>query len=186
MKGAVKNALALLQRASRDARSDLDAIRSRIEDLQAERHRIEAAPDDIATIERQIDRQIEAAIKADPLHFPILVRGNPMHLSVTGDLKRAIESNPFAVLAALDPARMKAAMLATMPRDGLTPEVRSARLAQIDADILSSEVAEEVACREVERALGADLPRRPDANPAIILAPDAELGLADSHDSETA
>lgn len=40
---------------------------------------------------------------------------------------------------------------------------------------MASEIAEEIAAREIEGVTGATVPRRLDANPAVILAPDHEL-----------
>ncbi|MER9870830.1 hypothetical protein NKJ35_27255 [Mesorhizobium sp. M0136] len=180
MKNVIKNTAALLERTFRSARSDIDTIRDRIADLQAERHLVEMAPNDLGTIEREIDRAIEAAIQTRPLFMPFLVRGEGYYLPVAGAFNTALQQNAFGVFAALDAPRLKAAMLAALPKDGITAETRSARLAKIDAEILSAEIAEEVACREMERVLGADMPRRIDANPAILLAPDGEIGMGSS------
>ncbi|BCH18863.1 hypothetical protein [Mesorhizobium sp. L-2-11] len=179
MKGIFKTALATLDRTVRAARSDLDALRDRITDLQSKRHNVEFTPNDRATMEREIDKEIAAALDRRPLHFPALVRGEFMLYrgSLSADLKHALVEDPFGVLAAFDAGRLKAGILATLPSDGISPEARSAQLAKIDADILSTEIAEEVACRELERGLGASVSRREDANPAILLAPDKELGM---------
>lgn len=178
MKNALKaSSSAALERTFRSARADLDAIRDRIADLQAERAKVEFMPRDLGTIEKEVDQAIEAAIRNRPLFFPFLLRQEPHYLPVIGAFNKSFEMNAFGVFAALDAPRLKAAIMATMPTDGLTQESRSAQLARLDAEILSAEIAEEVACRELELALGTDMPRRADVNPAILLAPDVEIGL---------
>ncbi|MER9773282.1 hypothetical protein [Mesorhizobium sp. M0220] len=179
MKGILKRAMSTLDRTVRTARSDIDTLRNRIVDLQSERHSVEMKPNDRATMEREIDKEIAASLDRNPLHFPALVRSEFFLYrgNLGADLQHALVADPFAVFAAFDGPRLKAAILATMPSDGISPETRSARLAKIDADILSAEIAEEVACRELEQALGADVSRREDANAAILLAPDQELGV---------
>jgi hypothetical protein len=179
MKNILKSAAATMDRTVRAARTDIDTLRDRIADLQSDRHSIEMQSNDRATIGREIDRQIDAALGRRPLHFPALVRGEfSLYRGTLGaELKHAFNENPFDVLAALAPDKLKAAILSSMPVDGISPEDRSARLAKIDADILSTEIAEEVACRELERALGATVSRRDEASPAILLAPDEELGI---------
>ncbi|MER8838469.1 hypothetical protein NKH86_06865 [Mesorhizobium sp. M0913] len=176
MKNALKASTAL-ERTFRTARADLNAIRDRIADLQAERAKVEFMPRDLSTIEKEVDQAIEAAIRDRPMFFPFLLRQEPYYLPIAGSFNKSFELNAFGVFAALDAPRLKAAIMATMPADGLTPESRSAQLARLDTEILSAEIAEEVACRELERALGTDMPRRADANPAVLLAPDVEIGL---------
>jgi hypothetical protein len=184
MKNAQKSsALAMIDRTFRAARADLDTIRDRIADLRAERDKVDFMPRDLATMEKDVDRAIDAATRDRPLFVPFLLRQEGYYLGVAGAFNKTFEQNAFGVFAALDAPRLKAAIMATLPTDGLTPESRSAQLARLDAEIEAAEIAEEVACRELERAVGADIPRRADANPAILLAPDEELGIeADTAD----
>ena len=54
-------------------------------------------------------------------------------------------------------------------------EVREGDSYRLDSEILQAEQAEEVVLREIEAGTGTPQPRRPDADPRVLLAPDEEL-----------
>lgn len=60
-------------------------------------------------------------------------------------------------------------------RPGMVDADRTARLAEIDKEILAAELAEEAALRALER-LGVSIARRSDLSPVVALAADAALG----------
>lgn len=157
------------------AREELDQIRDRIADLKRHRAEIEAMPDDAATIQSRLDAAIAAAAAERPLHFSGLSRLDASDVGLPGFFVRAVTNNPFGVLAALFPEALKAAMLESIPGDGLPPDERASLTAKVEQNLFVAEVAEERACRELERALAVDVPRRTDALPQLLLAPDAEL-----------
>ena len=170
---AAKKATATIADAIAAARADLDQLRDRITDLLTERQEIERTPCDLAEAERRVGAMIEEARSSDLFYRPILFGPNGGRLDHY--FTEALRRDPFEALATVCPEGLAAAFLAHHPGGGLSPDARAARLAKIERDLMASEVAEEIACREVEGATGATVPRRLDANPAVLLALDHEL-----------
>ncbi|RWB94619.1 MAG: hypothetical protein EOQ56_30775 [Mesorhizobium sp.] len=165
-----------IENAMGEARADIDHIRDRITDLSAARERLESFYDDFATIEKRVDDMIARYTESRPLKLTSLPFGRGASWSSPeNDFMKAFERSPLAFFATLVPERLKEALLADMPRDGLSPSDRAAGKAKLDREILTAEIAEEIACRELEAALGVEFDRRSDVNPAILLAPDDEL-----------
>ena len=157
------------------ARADLDEIRDHIADLTSDRQSIAAEPCDRDDAERRVAGFVKgaAARGRDLLDRPEMFAGEARPISPF--LAQAVARDPLSALAAVVPDQLAEAMLANHPGGGLSPDARTARLAEIDRALNAAAIAEEVAAREIDRATGAMLLRRLDADPAIVLAPDAEL-----------
>jgi hypothetical protein len=168
----IKSVLSTLRDVLDGARRDLDEIRDRIADLKEQRQQIETAPADRAEIERRVDALIERTLERT-FHFPALSEASLPPFG-SFEINQRFKDNPFAALCAFDTDRMRKVLLAKMPTDGLTAEERAAHLAKLDAELLASEVAEELTIREIE-ATGATMPRRANADPRVLLAPTEEL-----------
>lgn len=160
----------------RRVRDDIDGIRDRIFEIRQALDEVAALPPDVASIEQAVDDYVASRAKLGGLEFPYIgaavgINPNSLDLFIRGEAAH----RPELVLAVLVPDALRAALLRNMPRHGITAADRTARLAKLDRDLLIAEIAEELAIREVEDATGARLFRRVDADPAILLAPTAEL-----------
>jgi hypothetical protein len=161
------------------ARSGLDELRGRIDDLKAERERVELLPPDSAVLADLVKRTVakegkEWAVTTYQFSNPDGVAGHQL----VEHFNTAFKNNArgaFGVMSALFPDRMTEMLLAAVPKNGVTDADRAAMLARIDDDILGLEISEEFAVREIEASTGAVMSRRLDANPAVLLAPDGEL-----------
>lgn len=91
-------------------------------------------------------------------------------------LNAHLAADPLGVLAVFFPEELRAELVSYLPEGGISEEARQARLVQIDADLEAAAIAEEVALRDLEEALGSEVPRREDARADILLALDGELG----------
>lgn len=154
------------------ARADLAGIQDRIADLKTKREAIEYQPRDRASVERIVDQAIADA--RSPFTSSALVSRHLAPHEAAAELRDRVNADLFATLAAFDPKRLKALILADAP-DGMPDHERDAQIAKLDRDILAAEMAEELALREIDEASGAIAPRRADAPIAIILAPTREL-----------
>lgn len=183
MKSLLAKASTKIAAALSGAREDIDQLRDRLADLKSEREHVQSLPVDMLTIEQRVDDALAEAARQMPLRFDI---GRPEGFTPV-DFRTKLSATPgagattnfanngFNILAVLCPDALRAALLKNAPTGGISASERTARVAQLDRDILATEIAEEVACREIEAALGTEIARRSDANPAILLAPDAEL-----------
>ena len=150
----------------------LDAIRSEIEALAAERAQTEAAP-----ISRTECEDLIAAVVDAPWSDQEL---DPAPAGLLGgsfdsvELRRTVE-RPGA-FRAIVPAALKTYLIALYDaalgdaKPGLPAAERRKRMVDLDAEIFRLEVDEEGICEELEAA-GADVLRRGDASAA------AQLGL---------
>lgn len=174
------------------ARSDVAELRGRLSDLGAELQRVIASPRDLATIERLIDEQIAQHAGAEAFRFAALASPAFSADGLAGEFNtrfatfkfaeggRYVSSEPFDAklfqfLAAFDPAKLKALLLASAPSGGISDAKRAAEVSRIEREIAQTSIAEELACREIEEATGSHFPRRRDADVAILLAPTREL-----------
>lgn len=161
------------------ARSGLDQIRGQIDDLVAEHTKISSLPQDRGALSKQIDRVIADQIERfGPKAYNFSNPDGQSDYDIVERFNNRFSDKAigaFGTLCALFPDRMREILVAALPVNGLTETERTARLAKIDADILALEISEEFACREIEKSTGSTMPRRDDANPAILLAPDSEL-----------
>ena len=164
---------AAIAEAIEHARSDLDEIRGRVEDLLAERASVQSAPCDREEAERRIGELIDQAGTSDLFHRPEIFGAAPGPLSPF--FRQRLRDEPLAAFAVIAPDALADALLEGHPGGGLSPDQREARLSELDCALLAAEIAEEIACREIEGSTGTILPRRLDANPAILLAPDREF-----------
>jgi hypothetical protein len=171
--GAATSALAA-------AKADVQDLRDRIGRLREEREHVRTLPADAAAVARRVDEAIALAREYDPaapsgLSAPEGTSSASPHALISTFNNRA-DGNIFAALAAVVPGELKAALLANVTSGGIAEEERARRLAEIDEDEILASMAEEVATREIEDAVGTHVPRRADARAAVLLAPDSELG----------
>lgn len=165
--------------AMTNIKASLGAVRENIAALQAERTALNRQSDDFATVTTQIEAAIEEA-RSLPLIGSSILKSVPID---AGNLNRllinAFSAGPLMALAHLTPDTLRDALLAPLDREaGISPTDRAAELARIEAAMLAAEVSEEVVLRELDEATGGYTPRRADADPAILLAPDSELAAA--------
>ncbi|WP_150117784.1 hypothetical protein [Microvirga vignae] len=169
----MNKSISKLRAALDGTRRDLDEIRDRIADLQAQRTAIQNAPVDRKTMEQRINYEINRVTAVKNLTFREISAVDGRFYA--SEFNKRFDKDPFALFAALDPEGLKAALLEHLPADGLTAEESQAKIIKLDAEILAAEMAEELTLREIEAGTGAAIPRRADADPRVLLAPDAEL-----------
>lgn len=149
--------------------AELDAKRDRIAAIVAEMDALNGASVDRAEIERRVD----AAIARAPSHnWPGLAE--PVEREWIGAFNRFAAQDPFSMYASIAPEALRAKLLNAAPA-GIPAADRDAKRSALAAELEDAEVAEEVLCRAIESVGGASVPRRGDANPAIVLAHDHEL-----------
>ena len=170
---AAKKATPTIADAIAAARADLDQLRDRITDLLTERQEIDSTHCDRAEAERRVAEIIDQARASDLFYRPMLF--SPNGGQVGEYFADSLRRDPLEALAAVCPEGLAAAFLAHHPGGGLSPDARAARLAKIERDLQATEIAEEIAAREIEDVTGGTVPRRLDANPAVLLAPTEEL-----------
>lgn len=156
------------------AREDLDELRDHVQSLRDELARIDSAPCDHDEAERRISELIDAAQATDLFRRPELFGPEPRKVSPF--FARRLADDPIGAFAVLCPDRLAAVLLEGHPGDGISADARSARRDELERELETAGIAEELAIRELEAAGGGTVPRRLDADPAVILAPDAELG----------
>jgi hypothetical protein len=157
------------------ARENPDQLRHHVADLLAERREADAASVDRETAEARVRSLVEQARARgrELFHRPEIFGRDPQALGPY--FQRRLADEPLAAFAVIAPDALVAAMLDGHEGGGLSTDARIAKLTDLDRRLEAAQVAEEVACREVERATGGTIPRRADADPAILLAPDHEL-----------
>lgn len=172
----VAKARSAISEALRSASADLEEIRDQIKALHSERGRIEREPDDFGTIAHYVDAMIGEARGIHLIGSSILTGSSLSVPALDVMLANMLKVHPFTVMAHLAPDQLRETLLAPLDRkSGIAPERRISELDRIDGELLVAEVAEEVVIREMEDATGSYITRRADADPAILLAPDAEL-----------
>lgn len=156
-------------------RSEIETNRQRIEALRDERKAIARRPVDRDEAKRRVDRIVERlAAKANDWDF---VRGmflDGRQLDESG-LKHAVEQRPLSFAAVLAPDALKTWLLSFASDDGITDADRASKLMEIDRELEATAITEELMIRELEDAGGSVVPRRTDADPALLLAPTEEL-----------
>lgn len=186
--------LAGTRSAVTSALDELDVIRSRNADLQADLRRISSAPLPVAQALEFFDQWAERIsaealtslrpeklleAKSGPagLALPFvtirLPDGTPERIE-----KTAIETSFGLMVGVCLPAlrsqveeRLETAMAGRQP---LTMAERAEQIAKVEAELFAGEMMEEAIVRSVEQA-GLDVQRRADASPAAVLASDASL-----------
>jgi hypothetical protein len=150
--------------------AELEAKRERIAEIVAEMDTLDGASVDRA----EIERRIEAAMARGPSHsWPGLT--TPREDGWIGAFNSFAARDPFGMLASIAPDALRAKLLSAIPDSGISAAERGAKRDALAAELEDAEVAEEVLCRAIESVGGASVPRRGDANPAIVLAHDHEL-----------
>jgi len=178
------NTLARTKSAAAGIREDVARLRSEIRGAQVRRAEIEAAPVDVAEVERRVDALLSSAESS------FLFGGwSSSWLSAPGSdsewllksLQFGFSRQPLGALSYLGGREMlKAALIAEaatgMPLEAkpLTAEQRAKALADADAEIERLEMLEEAVIREAASA-GIEISRREDASAAVFLLPDEDL-----------
>jgi len=159
------------------------SIRDEVAGLAEERERVSSAPKHSSEVKAMARRQLLALAERGRPDLTALLHGNGQ-LSFTRQTEtRWLNERPVtvdgdidvsALMAWLDhdllAARLEAEIDAqTNDEFALAAADRTARLAEIDADILSLERQEEVMIEAAEKS-GQDIPRRPEASPLAILS----------------
>ncbi|WP_110804008.1 hypothetical protein [Rhodobacter viridis] len=166
-----------------DLLSSIDTFRDQIGALRADRTQIEAAPRPLADVLDDLDDHLDhlatEAIDGLSLHHLRDRRGTfGLKLSQSGHAEIAV-ANLLGLVVATNRAAVRdliANQLSDLEqsRPGLSDEDRLARLAELDGEILRTEMAEEAALRALER-LGVQIGRRADLSPVVALAADQAL-----------
>jgi hypothetical protein len=161
----------------------IDAHRDQIASLRADRAQIEAAPRVLADVMTDLDAHLDAiateAVDALSLHQLRDRRGmSGLKLSESGRADVAVQTL-FGLFVATNRAAIRDLIVGQLEdlesaRPGMTDADRVARLAELDAEILRAELAEESAIRRLE-AQGVSIARRSDLSPLVALAADAAL-----------
>lgn len=157
------------------ARKSIEDTRDQIADLKAKRATIEATPVDRAESERRLDYEMQRSVQQHlpaPYFGALVERDRRFYAS---DFDTVFARSPFAMFAAMFPDETRAFLLRNLPTNGLSDADRAKRVKALDAQIMKLERAEETALREIEAAMGATMPRRPDASPEVLLAEDDAL-----------
>lgn len=179
-------AMTSVRNAIMGVRRDLDGCRERIVALQAEREAVEIAALPADELRTRIIAEIDAAAArgaftgyklglASVDGFQPWRLGEFINHSFAPLPNEKGARGAFDLFAAMFRDRLVELMTADLPTGGISLETKRKRLEEIDAKILATGVQEELLCREVDAATGTMIPRRGDADPAILLAPDAEL-----------
>lgn len=162
---------------------EVDEQRDRLGALRQDRAQIEAAPRPLANVLDDLDQHLDqiatSALDGLSLHQLRDRRGmSGLKLSQSGHA--SVETaNLLGLLVAVarEPLRqIIAGQLQDLDqaRPGMAEADRTARLAEIDKEILTAEMAEESALRRLE-AQGVSIARRSDLSPLVALAADAAL-----------
>lgn len=168
----------------------VDDCRETIATLRTERDRVARSPRPAAEILDLLDDWLDKAATdgVDLLRLGRLTRRDqPVMLELPHHVDPAagyVDSSPatralFGLLIATSRPAIRSIIQGqledlTRGKEGLTDEQMNARLAEIDAEILSAELSEEAAIRALEGA-GVTVLRRADASPVAVLADDAAL-----------
>lgn len=188
MLGSIKNRLASMRAAPvpvNDLLTSVDDHREVIASLKAERDRVARSPRPAAEIMTALDAWLDQAATdaVDSMRLGALLRRDrPIALDlptyrdpVAGQLDVTPSTKALlGLLVAVNRQAFREIVKGqvedlTRDRPGLTDEALSARLAEIDAEILAAEMAEESAIRSLAVA-GVAVQRRADASPLAVLA----------------
>jgi len=168
-----------------DLLSSIDAFRDQIGTLRQDRTQIEAAPRVLADVMTDLDDHLDhlatEAIDGLSLHHLRDRRGTfGLRLSQSGLPDVGLQTLLGVVIAvARGPIRdLIEGQLRDLDaaRPGLSDEDRLARLAELDGEILRTELREEHSIRALA-AMGVTIDRRADASPLAVLAADAALAI---------
>lgn len=155
------------------SRAHIEAIRSNVSRLAAERDAVRSAYFDGPYVERRADAMIAGwAERARDAFEHLGSRGGGPASSEISSRLAAVE-----LAAILQPEALKKAMIASA-RTGISDTVREQELKRLDTEIKAAEIAEELALREIDAVTGNHEKRRLDARIDIILAPSTELQVA--------
>lgn len=162
------------------ARQQVQALRDQVAALKARRREVERLPVLMTEALDAIDSGLDALVANATKHLDDSTSLRPEGGRPRLDFSPSIENLP-SLLALIARDTLADAMRARVIEayevegsEGISATDRRAALAEIDADILATEAAEELTIR-TEEADGSEILRRGDANPAIVLAFDDEL-----------
>lgn len=196
MLNAVKNKLAALRAAPSPVNELLeraDDCREQAASLKVERDRVARAPRPTSEILDLLDDHLDqlATAGVDALRLGRLTRRDqPVMLELPHHIDKTtahVDASPatrvlLGIIIATSRPALREVLVGqindlTRGQPGLTDHELAARLAVIDAEIMSAELAEEFAVRQLEQA-GVSVLRRADASPLAVLAHDSALPTA--------
>lgn len=171
----ITDLLSASRRAASSIRDALDGLESDLIARKLELNRISSSPVDEATIAARIDRVLAdaAAAAEDALILGVLSApdADPARMFPAPTVTRL---QAFSMAAMLAPETARAALISRVSagaRNGISDEFRAAETARLAGEIADLESQIEAVHREAERA-GLSIPRRADADPAALLAPE--------------
>lgn len=165
----------------------IEQKRARIAELQDKLSFLETASVNFDEVEKRVDRAIAAATaRGLPTQHGLQARregdwqaqfnrGAAGHSGADGNPAQV--GRPFDFFAILAPAALREALLSGALVGTASEVERATKIAEAEAELLALECAEELICRGFDGIVGrgSEFPRRPDARPAILCAPDHEL-----------
>lgn len=172
------------------ANAAIETKRARIAELQGHLSFLETANVSFDEVERRVDRAIASAQgRGLPTQNGLRSRREgdwerEFNTSAAGHSGTAggprIDARPFDFFAILAPDALRTALLSGYLTGSVTEPDRAAEMAKAEAELFESECHEEIMCRGFDAVMGrgGDFPRREDAQPAILCAPDHELESA--------
>ncbi|MEI8715871.1 hypothetical protein [Mesorhizobium sp. ISC11] len=171
----IKAALGATRKATNELADGLQGVRDRIAKLAKERQAIEEAHSSLdMALERLEQHRLYLRQPLDSYYVgaflaaPGVRQDFGMNTDNAARLALALGADAWA--KEMD-AKIRASQAS---RPGLTNEERAAKIEAIDAEMLDLELVEESLIRNAEQA-GFEVQRRPDANPAAVLAHDSAL-----------
>lgn len=193
MLNAVKNKLAALRAAPTDINAlleKIDDVRETIATLRTERDRVARAPRPASEILSLLDDHLDrlATDGIDALRLGRLTRRDepvslvlPHHIDKT---TASVDASPatralLGIIIATNRQAFREIVKGqvedlTRDRPGMSDDELSAKLAALDAEILSAELSEEAAIRSLEVS-GVNILRRSDADVRAVLADDSAV-----------
>lgn len=162
--------------ATKEFKANLQSIREEIGAKKEERARIAALPPDIPHIEKRVDEWLQVQLNdvVGDLSHEFLFPEARYRRNGTPDLIRGFEYKVRRYLARFVADQVKAECREQlMEMESIAEDVRSHELEKLDSEIAGLEHGEEKIIRQAEAA-GLMAPRRKDASPAALLAPDED------------
>lgn len=166
-----------------DLLGQIDGHRDQIAALRQDRAKVEGAPRPLGDVMTDLDQHLDAlatdAVDALAIYKLRDRRGlSGLKLSESGHAEVAVKTL-FGLLVAVAREPLRQIIVGQLEdlesaRPGMAEADRTARLIEIDAQILAAELNEEASIRQLE-VMGVMIQRRADLSPLAALAADAAL-----------